>query len=92
MGDGDAAEGEVGKQRLNIAQDRIAGRRVAHMADRRAAGKPADRFLGVEIVADLTLGPLDVEMVAIERDDAGGLLAAVLQRVQPSAVRAAASS
>ena len=33
--DGEAAGVELGEQRLHVAQDRLAGRRIAHVADRR---------------------------------------------------------
>ena len=36
-----------------------------------------------EMVADEPVPPLRVELPAVEGDDAGGLLAAMLQRVQP---------
>ena len=35
MGDREAAGLELGEQRLDVAQDGLAGRRVAHVADRR---------------------------------------------------------
>ena len=34
--DGEAAEFEIGEQRLDVAQRGLAGRRIAHMADRRS--------------------------------------------------------
>ena len=37
VADGEAAELEIGEQRLDVAQRHLAGRRVAHMADRSAA-------------------------------------------------------
>ena len=52
VGDGDAAGVELGEQRLHVAQDRLAGRRVAHVADGGGARQPGDgRGLG-EMVAD----------------------------------------
>ena len=46
MGDREAAGRQFGKQRLHIAQDGFAGRRIAHMAKRRAAPQPVDDLLG----------------------------------------------
>ena len=39
VGDRKAAGLEFGEQRLDVAQDRLAGRRIAHMADRRSPGR-----------------------------------------------------
>ena len=82
MSDREAAGLEFGEQRLDIAQYRLAGRRVAHMADRRPSRQAVDgRGVG-EVIADQPLAALRVEPHAVESDDAGGLLAAMLQRVQ----------
>ena len=79
----EAAELEIGEQRLDVAQDRLAGGRIAHMADRRMAlAARLDHLLGAEIVADLAQAAMGVELLAVEGDDAGGLLAAMLQGVQ----------
>ena len=40
--DGEAAELEVGEQRLDVAQHRLAGGGVAHVADGDVAVQPAD--------------------------------------------------
>ena len=82
VGDGEAAELEVGEQRLHVAQDGLAGRRVADVADGVAARQAADDGFGVEVVADMTEGAVVMEVLAVEGDDAGGFLAAVLQGVQ----------
>ena len=83
MGDREAAGLEFGEQRLNIAQHRLAGGGIAHMADRRPPRQAVDgRGLG-EMVADQPLAALGVEPHAVESDDARGLLAAMLQRMQP---------
>ena len=73
---------ELGEQRLDVAQDRRAGRRVAHVADRRRTGQALDRRRAGEVIADQAEAPLGVEARAVEGDDAGRLLAAVLKRVQ----------
>ena len=78
----EAAELEIGIQRLDVAQDRVAGGGIAVVADRGAARQPVDHLLIAEIVADRAKAAMRVELVAVERDDAGRFLAAVLQRVQ----------
>ena len=70
---------ELGEQRLDVAQDRRAGRRIAHVADRRRAGQALDRRRAGEVIADQAEAPLGMEARAVEGDDAGRLLAAVLQ-------------
>ena len=82
MGDGEAAAGELGEERLHVAQVRAAGGRIAVMADGAVALEPLHhRRLG-EVVADQADMALAAELLAVEGDDAGRLLAAVLQRVQ----------
>src|SRR6202000_2960138 len=70
------------EQRLHVAQDGGAGRGVADMADRKMAGQAIDDLAFGEGVADEAKPPLAVESAAVERDDAGGFLAAMLQGVQ----------
>ena len=83
MADRKAAGVEFGEQRLHIAQDGGAGGGVADMADGGIAGKPLDHLAAGEGVADQAKPPLGMKPGAVEGDDAGGLLAAVLQGVQP---------
>ena len=78
----EAAGVEVGKQRLHVAQDGVAGGRVAVVAERDVALEAADHVGLVEVVADEAEPPLGVEVGAVVGDDAGGLLAAMLQGVQ----------
>src|SRR5690242_2071003 len=52
------------------------------MADRSIAAQPPDHLLGAEIVADVPQPAMRVELLAIIGNDAGGLLATMLQRVQ----------
>ena len=83
MGDREAAGLELGEQRLDIAQHGFAGGGIAHMADRGTPRQAVDgRRLG-EVIADQPLAALRMEPGAVERDDARGLLAAMLQRMQP---------
>ena len=82
MADGEAAGVELGEQRLHVAQDGLAGGRIAHMADRGVAGQAVDHLAARKGVADQAETAFGMEALAVEGDDAGGLLAAVLQRVQ----------
>ena len=59
-----------------------AGGGVADMADRGMARQLVDHRAAAENVADQADGAMAVEVRAVEGDDAGGLLAAVLQRMQ----------
>ena len=82
VADRDAADFELGKERLHVAEDRLAGRRVAHVAHRHVAGDAGEgRGLG-EMVADEAKLAFRVELAAIEADDARRLLAAMLERVE----------
>ena len=82
MADGEAAAFELGEQWLHVAQDGLAGGGVAHVADGGGAGQAVDHLAAVEVVADQAEPALGVEALAVEGDDAGRLLAAVLERVQ----------
>ena len=82
VADREAAGVEIGEQRLDVAQQRLAGGRIAHMADRHGAGQAVDDLAAREGVADKAETALGMEAVAVEADDAGRLLAAVLQGVQ----------
>ena len=82
MGNREAAGVEVGEQGLHVAQDGVAGGGVAVVAERDVALEPADHIGLVEVVADQAQAALRMEMRAVEGDDAGRLLAAMLQRVQ----------
>ncbi len=79
MADRQPAEFEIREQRLDVAHRHFAGRRIAHMADRRMAFETVDHVLRAEILADMTHGAMGVELLAVEGDDAGGFLAAMLQ-------------
>src|SRR5258708_39609597 len=74
---------EIGEKRLHVAQRDLACCRIPNMADRSAAAQSPDDFLGAEIIADMAKSAVRVELPTIIGDDAGGLLAAMLQRVQP---------
>src|SRR5215468_8182907 len=82
MADREAAAIELREQRLHVAQDGLSGGRIAHVAHRRHAGQALDDLAAGEIVADEAKPPLGMEALAVERDDAGGFLPAVLESVQ----------
>ena len=78
----EAAELEIGIQRLDVSQDGFAGRGVAVVADGITAGQRRYHPRVAEIVADQAHSLVRMEPPGIEGDDAGGFLAAMLQRVQ----------
>ena len=82
VADREAAGIELGEQRLHVAQDGPAGGGIADMADRGVAGQALDHLAAGEGVADQAEPALGMEALAVEGDDAGGLLAAMLQSVQ----------
>ncbi|MEJ0044546.1 MAG: hypothetical protein WDM81_21025 [Rhizomicrobium sp.] len=79
-----AAAGQVGEHRLDVARRRAARRRIAVMADGEGAFEieRAGGVLAAEDVADEARMPLRDEMALVIGDDAGRLLAAVLERMQ----------
>ncbi len=81
MPDGKAARVQFGEQRLHIAQNRFAGGRIAHMADGGIARQMIDHFAPRESIADEAKTALGVETLAVERNNTGGFLAAMLKRV-----------
>jgi hypothetical protein len=83
MADRKAAGVQFGEQRLHIAQDGRAGRGVADMSDRGRAGQALDHLAAGKGIADEAEPALGMKPGAVKGDDAGGLLAAVLQGVQP---------
>ena len=82
VADGKAAGIKFGEQRLHVAQDGLAGGRIAHVADRGVARQAIDHFTAGEGIADQSEAALGMKTFAVEGDDAGGLLAAMLQGVQ----------
>src|SRR4030095_14621519 len=79
---GEAAGGQLGKERLDIAQSGLAGGRVADMADGGAALQAGDDVGLGEAVADKAETSLGMEAPAVEGDDARRLLAPMLGAVQ----------
>ena len=82
MSDREAPRLELGEQWLDIAQYGVASRRVAHMADGPASRQAVDCRRIREVIADQPLSAFRVEPHPVVGDDAGGLLAAVLQSVE----------
>ena len=82
MADREAAELEIGVERLHVAQDGLASGGIAVVADGARTRQRGDDAGVAEIVADQAEPALLVEAPAVIADDAGGLLPAVLQRVQ----------
>ena len=78
----EAAELELGEKRLDVAQDGAAARGVARVADGAVAAQACHDFFVAEIIADQTDRTVRVELRAVEGDNAGRLLAAMLQRVE----------
>ena len=83
VADRKAAGVELGKQRLHVAQNGRTRRRIADMTNGDTAGKALDHLAAGKGVADEAKPPLGMKPGAVEGDDAGGLLAAMLQGVQP---------
>ena len=82
MREGKAAEGQVGIERLDIADQRAAGGGVAIVADGAMALQHGNHFLVAEGLVDQAQRAVGVEMRAVEADDSSRLLPAVLQSVQ----------
>ena len=80
--DREAARTQLGEQRLDIAQNGLARRRIAHMADGGFSGQALDRRRLGEMIADKTEPAFGIISVAVEGDDACRLLAAMLQGMQ----------
>src|SRR5579872_5730866 len=82
VADRQAAEGEIGEQRLHVAQRDLAGGGIADVTDCRMSRQPTDDVLGTEILADETEAAMGVKLLAVVGDDSGRFLAAMLQGVQ----------
>src|SRR4051812_12664518 len=80
---GKAAGIQFGEQRLDVAQDGTAGGGIAGMADRGVSGQAFDHLAAGKGGADQAETAFGMETRAVEADDAGGLLATMLQGMQP---------
>ncbi len=83
VADGKAAGVEIDEQGLYVAQNDIAGGRVAVVPDGHPPAETRDDVGLAEVVANETKAPLLVEAAAVVGHDAAAFLSAVLQRVQP---------
>ena len=72
----------INQDRLRIQQLALSGRRVAHVTDRHWPRQRRQR-LAVEDIRDVAHGARDAHLRSVRGRDAGALLAAMLQRVQP---------
>src|SRR3546814_1922145 len=79
---GEAAAGEIREQRLDVAQRRLAGGRIAVVTDGGVAGEARHDAFGGEDIADQAKVAVSVEVLPVEGDDAGRFLTPVLQGVQ----------
>jgi hypothetical protein len=80
--DREATELEICVQRLDIAQDGIAGGGVPVVADGYAARKFFDNAGIAEIIPDQAHAAVGMKAGVVETGNAGGFLAAMLQRMQ----------
>src|SRR5260370_3410775 len=66
---------------LGVQERLVAGGGIARVADGEAA-RELREHAGLENFFDFAHGAVDVQLFAVARDDAGGFLAAMLQRIQ----------
>ena len=78
---GKAADAAPRHQRLDVLDFAAAGRTVAHMPDRAAAGQ-GFQITRTECFGEQPLSLMATDALSIRRGDAGALLPAVLQRMQ----------
>src|SRR6185312_8466896 len=81
MGQSDHALIAVDHNGLSVEHGRIAAGRVARMSDGNVAGEASKRFLS-EDIGDKSHGLVHLQASAVRRNDACGLLPAVLQLMQ----------
>ena len=82
VADADLAVHAIDQDRLRVRELALAGGRIARVADRDRAGQRRERGL-VEDLVDVAHALHDPHALAVGRRDAGALLAAMLQRVEP---------
>ncbi len=79
MRDRETAARQIGIERLDVAQARAAGGRIADVASGHHSRQFGDRVLPGEIVRHMAQAAAAVEFAPVEGGDADRLLAAVLQ-------------
>jgi hypothetical protein len=82
VGDGEAAAGELGKQRLDVAQSFAAGRRIAGVADRAVAGQAVETERLVKVSPIRPTWRSMENWLPVKGNDTRGFLAPMLERVQ----------
>src|SRR6185369_1437212 len=82
MGQRKATEIEISKEGLHVAQGGFARGGIAVMANGGMAHKAADNVFAAEGFAHMAKRVLGMEMLAIERDDAGSFLPTMLKRMK----------
>ena len=87
MRDCKTAAGEVCIERLYVAQARTAGGGIAHMPSGHIAGQFRNGFRRGEILCDMAKPAAREELLTVIAGDAGRLLPAVLQGMQPQSGR-----
>ena len=81
MGEGQIAKRKVDRQRLHVFEIVPAGRGIAIVSDGHRTGQSFERVIIIDI-RDKPLALIDMKVLAVAGDDAGGFLSAMLQRIQ----------
>src|SRR5579863_9303671 len=82
MSNRQAAAIELSEEGLHVAKNRLAGRGIADVSDRRRTRQSLDCPGVGKMIADQPQATLGVKALSIEGDDAGRLLTAMLERVE----------
>ena len=78
VGDGHATLVEISEHRLDVADETTAGSGIAGVANGRLAREAGSQVVASKGVADIAHVTFSMETLAIEADDAAGLLPAML--------------
>ena len=79
---GEAPGGKIREQGLNVAQNGVAGGRVANVADCAMALEPVHRAAFGKVISDQAEAAFGIEPLAVEGNDTGRFLPAMLQGVE----------
>ena len=82
VGQGHAAGLKIGEHRLDIADEAAAGRGITGVADGRAPRQPLRQGAAAKGFGHIAHVALSVKPLAVERGDAAGFLATMLQGMQ----------